>query len=187
MSISSTPDLHLPPTDRLFFGVFPDPESAEQIARFASAINDRYALRGIPVSAELLVVTLAVVGRYRGLSEREITAASELAARVVHPTFEIAFSLMERFGGGAFVLHGGTSQEALRSLCTTLECTLTVNTPRIQERLHTPHMTVLKKTKGGLSPRRRIAPIPWSASEIVLVHRVLGRPELHKLARWALT
>ncbi|MDI1262575.1 MAG: 2'-5' RNA ligase family protein [bacterium] len=161
-----------PRTDRLFFAVRPDLETAGEIAERTRLWRAEHGLTGRALKPEHLHVTLFHVDDAPGTSPAElIETLAARAATVVMPTFRAEFDRVQSFRNGAFVLCGDESTigfEVLQQrLCDALDAS-----PRPARRF-TPHLTLLRDDRHV--PEQTIEPIGWTAREIVLVHSQLGR------------
>ena len=92
-----------PATDRLFFAVLPDAETAGRIAENAARWRADHGLTGKPLKAEHLHVTLCHVGDYYVPPTPELMGElAERAATVVMPAFRAEFDHVVSFKNGAF-------------------------------------------------------------------------------------
>lgn len=178
-----------PSTDRLFFAVFPEPAAADRIAALAQALRQQHGLRGKPLPAARLHVTLHHLGDYAGLPADLIAKAKEVAARVTMPVFEVAFGSASSFGGGRrqrpLVLRGEEDLTPLLSLQRALgEAMTAAGLGRHVTRKFVPHATLLYDDR-VLAPRP-VMRIAWTAREFTLVHSLIGRGEYRVLGRWPL-
>jgi RNA 2',3'-cyclic 3'-phosphodiesterase len=64
------------PTDRLFFAIFPDADTAARIARLALQLRSEHGLRGTPLKQERFHVTLHHLGDYAGLNHGIVAMAT---------------------------------------------------------------------------------------------------------------
>ncbi|UYN93222.1 MAG: 2'-5' RNA ligase family protein [Enhydrobacter sp.] len=170
------------PTDRLFFAVLPDPDTAARIAELARRLRTRHGLTGAPILPEHLHVTLLHVGDGIGLPPGLVATAIERTEAVAMPRFRAEFDRVMSFKGGPLVLAGDDSVIGLEILHQRLSDAFDAR-PR-QARRFKPHLTLLRD-------RQRLAetaiePIGWTASELVLVHSMLGLATHRHLARFPL-
>ncbi len=169
-----------PATDRLFFAVLPDAETAGQIAERTARWRADHGLRGKALKPEHFHVTLChVADMERAPSEAMIDALAERASVLSMPSFRVEFDRVMSFNNGAFVLSGDESTIGLEVLQQRLSDALDPS-PRPARRF-TPHLTLLRD-------QRRIAEqsverIGWTAREVVLVHSLLGRTIHRHVAR----
>lgn len=159
-------------TDRLFFAVRPDPETAAKIAERTMRWRAAHGLTGKPLKPEHLHVTLCHVGDDdtpppSGL----IDALAERAAAVTMPAFRVEFDRVMSFGGGAFVLGGDDRLIGLHVLQQRLSDALDAS-PGPARRFE-PHVTLLRDSRR--IAEQPVEPISWTAREIVLVHSLLGQ------------
>lgn len=188
--MSLFPELDGPPSDRLFFGLYPPADVAEGIASRARQLIARRSLSGAALAAERLHVTLHHIGDYvgfpRGIADRAMEAGAAVAAKAAPfaMTFDRAGSFSNR-GNNPFVLQGG---EGLAALCA-FQLALGVAMARAGlaaqvARQFTPHVTVLYDPM--LLPDTPARPVSWRADELVLVHSLLGQTRHMVLGRWPL-
>ena len=169
-------------TDRLFFAVLPDPETAARISDLAQRLRGKHGLTGKPVKAEHFHVTLFHVCDSVGLPSELVDAVAERAASVAMPPFRAEFDRIMSFRNGALVLAGDDSIIGLEILHQRLSDALD-SRPQ-QARHFTPHMTLLRDEQRV--EEDWIEPVGWTARELVLVHSLLGRTTHRHLARFPL-
>ncbi len=85
------------PTDRLFFAIFPDPDTASSIAALVQALHCEHELHGKPLRPERFHVTLHHLGDYVGLPQDVVASAKEVSNRVKGPMFDVAFDSVLSF------------------------------------------------------------------------------------------
>lgn len=169
-----------PATDRLFFAVLPDAETAGQIAERTARWRSDHGLKGKALKPEHFHVTLCHVADMESApSEAMIDALAERASVLSMPSFRVEFDRVMSFTNGAFVLSGDESTIGLEVLQQRLSDALDPS-PRPARRF-TPHLTLLRD-------QRRIAEQPverigWTAREVVLVHSLLGQTIHRHVAR----
>ena len=78
------------PTDRSFFAIFPDAESAPRLASLAEDLRDQHGLRGQALAAGRFHITLHHLGDYAGLPNKIVAMAMKAGASVAAAPFEIA-------------------------------------------------------------------------------------------------
>ena len=161
-----------PATDRLFFAVRPDLETAAEIAERTRRWRVEHGLTGRPLKPEHLHVTLFHVDDANGTPSAElIEALAERASAVEMPAFRVGFDRVMSFNNGAFVLGGDESVIGLEVLQQRLSDALDAS-PRPARRF-VPHVTLLRDSRRIAA--QPVEPIGWTAREIVLVHSLLGR------------
>lgn len=177
------------PTDRLFFGVFPDRVTAAQIKRLGAQQQERNGLRGHLLATDRFHVTLHHVGDYVGFPTDVANRAQAAAATVKAAPFEIGFDRVASFTGRdrnlPFVLRGGDGIGALMNFQRRLfEALKSVNLVRRTEPNFTPHVTLLYDDH--VIAEQAVEPIRWIAREFILVHSLLGQTRHIPIARWPL-
>ena len=167
-------------TDRLFFAVRPDEETAAQIVERAQRWRAAHNLTGKPLEAGHVHVTLCHVGNAAGPPRPELIAAlTERAAGVTMPAFRVEFDRVMSFRNGAFVLCGDDSAIGLEILQQRLSDVLDAS-PRPARRF-VPHVTLLRD--GRHVAEQPIERIGWTVREVVLVHSLLGQTIHRHVAR----
>lgn len=167
-------------TDRLFFAVRPDPETAAEIAERTARWRADHGLTGKPLKPEQLHVTLCHIGDAAGPPPPELIAAlAEQAAAVSMPAFRVEFDRVMSFRNGAFVLGGDESVIGLEVLQQRLSDALDAS-PRPARRF-VPHVTLLRDNRH--IAEQRVERIGWTAREVVLVHSLLGQTIHRDLVR----
>jgi 2'-5' RNA ligase len=170
----------------LFFAIFPHPEDAESIAALGARLNDRHALKGKPIEAHRLHVTLHHLGNHAAVPREQVQAALDAAATVAPPSFDVVFDEAMRFEKSrAFVLcgdDGGTS--ALAAFRQRLGEAL-ADMGFKPERGFTPHMT-LAYTPREIE-RHSIDPVRWTADSFALIESHVGESIHEVLGRWPST
>jgi RNA 2',3'-cyclic 3'-phosphodiesterase len=159
-------------TDRLFFAVRPDQETAARIAERTMRWRAAHGLTGKPLKPEHLHVTLFHVGDDDTPPPAElIEALGERAAQIAMPAFRVEFDRVMSFRNGAFVLGGNDHLIGLHVLQQRLSDALDAR-PGPARRFE-PHVTLLRDSQR--IAEQPIEPISWTAREIVLVHSLLGQ------------
>jgi len=160
-------------TDRLFFALIPDEKTVEAICGTRRQLREATGIAGTEILPEHLHVTLWHVGDAAEPPPAEaIDALVERASRVDLPSFRVSFTRAKSLGKGAFVLYGGKSVAALKTLSTRLRDVL-IKPGAEKREPFMPHMTLLRSKT--LVPPRQVDPVTWTAREIVLVHSLLGK------------
>ncbi|MCZ8258304.1 MAG: 2'-5' RNA ligase family protein [Polaromonas sp.] len=166
-------------TDRLFLALFPPPEVALEIAALASRLRTDHALRGRPLDPARFHITLNHLGDYPGLPPdviRQASAAAKEAAASTEP-FHVVFSRAESFAGKPhsrpLVLRGEGGLADLLAFQQALGTGLRkANLGQWAKGTYTPHVTLLYDDQ--LLQPTAVPPIDWAATELVLVHSLLG-------------
>ena len=180
-----------PPSDRLFFAVHPDPQTARRIVALAEALRAKHGLRGKPIAAERLHVTLHHLGDHCGLPESLIARIGGAATQLTMPPFEVGFDRVASFVRGArsrpCVLRAEAedANPALLALQAGLAAHLRdAGLGRYVERHFTPHVTLLY---ADVEVAETVAQIGWTVRGFALVHSLLGRGQHRILQSWPLT
>lgn len=176
-------------TDRLFLAVFPDRETAAQLAALAAAQCARHGLRGKPLLTERFHVTLFHLGDSAGLRQDVVDAATRAAARMVAIPFEVAFDRVASFGGRRdklpFVLRAEGGNAALRAFHADLGAQLrAAGVGQVTAAGFEPHVTMAYDAR--LVAPEAVVPVSWRVDEFVLVHSLLGKTRHIPLGRWSL-
>lgn len=170
-------------SDRLFISARPHPESAAQASDLAWKLRKEHGLRGNPLAAEHLHVTLWHLGDALLPPPRELIEEVVRQMSVVEmPPFKVSFDHVMSFSNGALVLQGEDGVTGFSMLHRQLGALLAARGGSRSSRSFTPHMTLLRDQRH--LPLRRIDPaIEWTVSEIVLVHSLLGKTTHRHLAQ----
>jgi 2'-5' RNA ligase len=159
-------------TDRLFFAVRPDQETAAKIAERTMRWRADHGLTGKPLKPEHLHVRLFHVGDDDTPAPAElIDALAERAAALTMPAFRVEFDRVMSIGGGAIVLGGDDRLIGLHILQQRLSDALDAS-PGPARRFE-PHVTLLRDNRRIVE--QPIEPISWTAREVVLVHSLMGQ------------
>ena len=176
-------------TDRLFFAVHPDADTAARISQLALRLREQQGLQGAALPPERLHVTLHHLGDYVGVPADVCTAAraagASLRADALDVVFDHAASFPARGRAAPFVLRGGAALQSLDTLQRLLgERMAAAGIGRLVERRFTPHVTLLYDRI--VVPSTPIAPLAFRVNGVSLVHSLLGRSEHRILAHWPL-
>jgi RNA 2',3'-cyclic 3'-phosphodiesterase len=176
------------PTDRVMFLLYPDPATAEAIAREARRLKDALGLRGQPLLTDRFHVTLHHLGDYVGLPGDIVAkgkiAGGALAAAPFEVSFDQAASFANRPGNNPFTLRGGEGVTDLIAFQRALGQRMAGAALR-PDKHFTPHITLLYD--GQVVPAQAIAPIRWTVDRFVLVQSKLGQTQHIVLQSWGLT
>ncbi|TAJ26609.1 MAG: hypothetical protein EPO67_18175, partial [Reyranella sp.] len=169
-----------PTTDRLFFAVLPDEETAAGIHERAERWRREHGLTGRLLRPEHFHVTLHVAEEKADLSlSGAIELLAERASTLAMPAFRVDFDRVLSFRNGAFVLSGDETTIGLQVLHQRLGDALDP-TPRPARRF-TPHLTLLRD--GKHVEEHDVERIGWTAREVVLVHSLIGQTTHRHVAR----
>lgn len=177
------------PTDRFFLAIFPDAHHAASLATLADGFLGKHGLGAGAVAASRLHVTLFHLGDYAGQPPGLVEHAGQALSRLVAEPFTIRFDQAGSFGNhrskSPLVLAASEGNEALHALHGQLAMHLRAH--GLGQSTHgsfVPHMTVAYGK--ALLPFETIEPISWPASEVRLVHSLLGKTRHIPLASRAL-
>jgi RNA 2',3'-cyclic 3'-phosphodiesterase len=168
---------------RSFLAVVPDAAAAARISRLAHVLKHAHQFEGKIIEPGRLHVSLFFLGE---LSEQIVRVASEAAAEVRAPAFEVWFDRSASFRGGPgnrpLVLVGDEGLERLKSFRRTLGVAMARKGLRyFAKRDFAPHVTLLYADRNV--EEQPIEPVRWTVNEFVLIHSMHGH--IH-LARWPL-
>lgn len=178
--------------ERLFFGVFPDPEAAAHIARFGRRFVLRNQLKGSLLRPDRLHVSLHHVGDYKRLRTKIVYAARQAGNGVLGYPFEMTFRSLRSFEGAPAVggrpcrrplVLLGDDDHVLSELHRSLGSAMVRNGLRPTTHF-TPHLTMFYGSKQ--IPLQAIEPIRFTVKEVTLVHSMLWLSRYNILGRWPL-
>lgn len=178
--------------DNLFIGLFPDGVHAKRTADLGAELGKLLGVRGKFRRADLLHVTLCDVGTYRnGLREHHVEAAKQVCESVaaLSAPAQIAFNQVMTFSGREgrhpLVLCGGYENSGLQSIHDLLLAGLVRLGFSIGANSNfNPHITLAYAKE--LVDQVPVKPIRWTASEVLLVHSLVGKSEYRVLGSWPL-
>ena len=178
------------PIDRLFFAIFPDPQTADKITQFTQDLRRKHGLKGKLMQTGRLHVTLHHFGDYAGLPRDMVAKANTAAESVSAPQFNITFDRVGSFAGKPgnlpTILLGSEGVDSLVEFQKELgEAMMKTGLAKQVERNFTPHVTLLYD-KARID-EYAIEPISWTTCEFVLVHSRLGATQHIQLGRFPLS
>jgi 2'-5' RNA ligase len=178
-----------PPTDGLFFAIFPDPMAAASLMRLACHLRAKYGLSGAPIATSRIHLTLHHLGHYHGLRrdhvEMAVEAAAKITARPFQVTFDRALSFRRNSVDRPLVLRSSARAAALKKFQQDLGAALKkTGLGRKVTRSFTPHVTLLYDQQNVVE--QAVETIGWTVSEFALVHSLIGQTKHVVLARWPL-
>ncbi len=163
---------------KLFFAVYPDPETAGRIAALVEGLRRRHGLVAPAFPPERYHVTLYGLGVYEAAPAAVLEGARAAAEAIAIPPFDVELSHVVSWGRGqgkrTLVLVGGEGVAGLEQVRAELE----IEVPRLLPDLKppppfNPHMTVLYDPR--VVAEEAIEPIRWRVDELVLVDSLHGR------------
>lgn len=186
---SASPGFTVPPrqTDNLFLGIFPDADGVECITALARQLRVKHGLRGRLFAADRLHLTLHVFNPLQ--VDLQIIGAITGAATANTAPFQVEFDRVLSFAGrpgrGAFVLRACANNPALTELHRQLADALKERGLRSKRGPgFNPHVTLLYDAQRVVE--EPVEPVAWKATELVLVHSLMGQSRYIPLARWVL-
>ena len=173
-------------THALFFALFPDPGTAARIAERADGLRAAHGLRGTPLKAGRLHVTLQYLGQCIELPPEMVEAAKAAAAVLAMPPFEVVLDQALTFDQNPrcpLVLRASDGAPGVTALQRLLHAVL-VDVGFRKLVGHPAHMTLAYRS--AHLPQQMLEPIRWQAREFVLVHSHVGLGVHEPLSRWPL-
>jgi 2'-5' RNA ligase len=177
-------------TDRLFFALRPDAAAAARMHELALGMRESFGLMGRLVPVEHLHVTVCFLGDHTGLAPQTLAAADTAARELRAQPFELEFDAITSFdrarGAAPLVLCRYSDCAPLSRLQADLarSCAASGRFPT-ESRPFRPHVTLLYDRQRV--QMQRVAPIGWSAAELVLVVSRIGRGVHEVLCSYPLT
>jgi 2'-5' RNA ligase len=174
------------PQHRVFFALQPDAEAADRIERLAADLRQRHGLKGWPVPASRLHLSLNFVGDFRGPPTRAVMEkAASLADKVSARAFVVTLNHVESWKSDTLVLLGDEGVIGAELLHTAIHKALVTGSmaPRREPQIW-PHMSLLRDK--APVPKTFVEPISWTAREFVLLDSVFGEGRHEILGRWPL-
>lgn len=183
-----------PPSDRLFFALYPDAATAARIEACARAWRQQFGLTGSVIHATRLHVTISYLGEFCGVPHALVQAAACAAAALTLPSPVVHFDRLVSFdrprGKRPLVMRTGAqgpgAQDVLR-LHDRLEAALRqagVPTRSGGVAGFVPHLTLLYDR--ARVPESVVDPVIWTADRLSLMRSLLGRSQHEALASWAM-
>jgi 2'-5' RNA ligase len=168
----------------LFLALLPGTQDAATIAALGERMNSQNALKGTLVEAHRLHVTLFDLGDYAQVPADKVAQASNAAASVPVPAFDVVFEKSMSYTKGALVLCADDEENvsALRAFRQRLGEAL-ADAGLKPSRSFTPHMTVAYARR-KLEKHALEAPVRWAAGSLVLIDSHVGEGVHEVLGRW---
>jgi 2'-5' RNA ligase len=168
------------PEYRLFFAIRPSQERARRIRQFTDDIRTRHGLRGRPIGAERLHITLTLVDAGpEPPPQTRISQAIEAARRVSGRPFLVALNRLATFNNGPLVLLGDEGLAGVESLQADLWWSL--GKSLVDDRLH---MSLIWSPDSVAE--QLVEPITFTVHEFVLIRSRYGESRHEVLARFPL-
>lgn len=168
----------------LFLALLPGTQDAESMAALGERMNSQHALKGTSLEAHRLHVTLFDLGDYAQVPPDKVAQASNAAASVAAPAFDVVFEKAVSYTKGALVLCADAEENvsALRAYRQRLGEAL-ADAGLKPSRAFTPHMTVAYARR-KLEKHALEAPVRWAAGSLVLIDSHVGEGFHEVLGRW---
>jgi 2'-5' RNA ligase len=172
----------------LFFALLPDHSTAFLAETLALGLSRVHGLKGRPMDADRLHLTLCGVPLEPGALVETVERAKGAAARVAAGPVEVSLDLARSFGHGEgrhpFVLACGDPSDGLLALRRQLGLALKRDGIGDAFGGFTPHMTLLWADR--MVEDSPILPVRWMARDFALVLSLAGQSRHITLGRWAL-
>lgn len=177
------------PTDRLFFALRPDAATAAAVVHRLELLRRELGLKGRPLKAEHLHLTLHHVGDFEGFPADLVHKLLEASKTVHAPAVPVCLDALLSFGranrrNNPLVLLAGEPLEPLRAFHRSLGVHLQSAGLGSARGKFTPHLTLLYDD--ALIELRAVEPLRWTASEFLLIDSLIGQTRHVVLGRWPL-
>lgn len=177
--------------ERLFFGLFPDSETANRISRLEHQLHHENHLAGRWLKLERLHVSLHSIGDYTRLRSKFVYAARRAANAVSMRPFEVSFRFAKSFDDRRSMIGGAVNcplvllgeGDALFGFHAILGAAMARNGLRAVEHF-VPHMTLYYGSE--LVPVQATEPVRYLVKEFYLIHSERGLTRYNFLGRWPL-
>jgi RNA 2',3'-cyclic 3'-phosphodiesterase len=167
------------PTDRLFFALRPDVAATARIGEITQRMRAVHELAGEPLLPQHLHVTLLFLGDYAGLPPALVADAEAAGRKLRAAPFELKFDRVMSFR---------RKRNPPLVLCRDDSCAplMVLRHQLGAEQKHgfRPHVTMLYDRK--MVAAEEVAPVVWTASEVLLIHSLIGRKQHEVLGRYPL-
>ena len=178
--------------ERLFFGVFPDAETAARMAWCGGHFLREHDLDWALLQTQRFHLSLHHAGDYKRLRGSRLYPAQLAGAAVSAPAFEVtllaigSLDNLARAESGPYPLVMFAEGDGLSNLYRRLGAAMNrIGLKASEDPSHSrPHMTLSYGPR--LIPLQTIEPIRFTVREFVLVHSKLGLTQYEMLERWQL-
>ncbi len=168
----------------LFFAIRPPADVAVTIAQQYAPLGRALGAGAKHLAANRLHITLQELGGYVEVPQRVIDAARAIGDALAASAFVVAFGrAMSYRGSNALVLCGKDGTAELVSFHQRLGLAIEQAGLWVKGGFN-PHMTIAYGPQ--LMPGCAIEPIPWTATEFVLIKSHVGQTVHEVLGRWPL-
>jgi 2'-5' RNA ligase len=174
---------------KLFFSIFPDPQTAARIGQLARHLRREYGFKGQPLPTPRLHCTLCDVDDRKAAWHSIVVKAQEAATNATSPPFRVSLNGVMSFASKKahypLVLVGDDGIVGLTRLYSSLYTAMRrVGLRRRESSDFTPHVTMLYDSQ--CIGEQAVEPICWTVNEIVLVLSYVGKTKYQSLGRWQL-
>jgi RNA 2',3'-cyclic 3'-phosphodiesterase len=175
--------------DSVFFAIRPDEGALADIEQCRGKLCAAHGLRGKPISADRLHITLHFLGEIGDLPENVVAQAIDVARLVRAAPFEVTLDRVMTFYSSKktqfpVILGSTRSSPELVAFQKNLGAMLKQAGMDNKLRGFTPHLTLLYDEHGV--KEQPASPVHWSVREFLLVHSFYGRGRHDVLGRWIL-
>lgn len=174
----------------IFFAIFLDAFARKCIAPQVGLLCSEHGLKGRPLPANRLHVSLYAPGNHAYSLQAIVAIASEAAASIRMPPFEVRFDRVLSFSGRPnnrpLVLLGTDGVAALMTFQQVLSTTMRrvgLGDGQANQRFN-PHVTLLYDSRGVAE--QAVEPICWTVREFYLVDSLVGQSRYVLRGRWPL-
>lgn len=172
----------------IYFAVLPDENAARQMKEIGHELRHRHKLPGRVQPAPLLHISLAHVGRFAGVPERVMAAASMAGTAVRCVPFDVRFNRAASFDNprGSPVVLSCADDAGFAKLRRAIAAAMLRVGFAVDPSIGlTPHVTLVYN--GQAIPRTLLAsPVAWTVREFVLIRSLYGQGRHVHLGRWQL-
>jgi rhamnosyltransferase subunit B len=171
---------------KLFTALVPPLETAERLADVGKALARQLGLRGRPLEAERLHITMHDIAYFapnEPVPRNLVDAAIAAGNSVVHPAFPICFdSVMSFPESDAFVLRCDSAGDVAIARLRQLLSAAFKHVSLPKRAIPTPHMTLLYDRRH--LPQSEIDPLRWTAGRFVLILSHRGLHHHQRIREW---
>lgn len=172
----------------VYFVIYPEPAAAEAARRLAWRLRDKRGLRGAPIAASRLHVSLEALCDGRAATPALLDSACRAAGQVTASPFRLRFDEAASYGGPGnrpLVLAEGEGTIGVSRLRERLvQAMRAAGLPAKAARAFSPHMTLLYD-ETAIAPEP-VEPVEWTVREFHLVRSLFGTGRRIRLGRWKL-
>lgn len=176
-------------TDRLFFALRPDGQTAAAVMQRLAVLRKELGLKGRPLNAEHLHLTLHHVGDFPAFPAELVHRLLEAGQALHAPAVPICLDAVLSFGrrnrrNNPLALLAGEPLEPLRAFHRSLGVHLQAAGVTALRSKFTPQLTLLYDD--AMIELRAIEPLRWMAAEFLLIDSLIGQTRQMVLGRWPL-